>query len=56
MTSIEEHRLRLIEDEDYRAQISEKEAAMAFEIRRSIEGTKVSRREADEIFDDDWEE
>ncbi len=56
MSSIEEHRLRLIEDEDYKGEISEKEAAMAFEIRRSIEGTKVSKREADEIFDDDWEE
>lgn len=56
MTSIEEHRLRLTEDEDYRAQLAEKEAAMAFEIRRSIEGSKASRREAEEVFDDDWEE
>ncbi len=56
MVSIEEHRVKLLEDEDYRTQISEKEAAMAFEIRRSIEGTKVSKLEADEIFDDDWEE
>lgn len=56
MLSIEEHRARLTEDEDYREQLSQREAAMAFEIRRSIEGTKTSRRQAEEEFDDDWDE
>lgn len=56
MLSIEEHRARLAEDEDYREQLGEREAAMAFEIRRSIEGTKTSRRQAEEEFDDDWDE
>ena len=58
MTSIESHRQKLIDDEDYQAQLLENEAAMAFEIRRTIEGTKSAKlqAEADELFDDDWEE
>ena len=56
MSSIEEHRLRLKEDEDYRAELLERESAMAFEIRRSIEGSKSSRRDDDDDFDDDWDE
>jgi len=58
MTSIESHRQKLIDDEDYQAQLLENEAAMAFEIRRTIESTKSAKlqAEADELFDDDWEE
>jgi GTPase len=61
MSSIESHRVQLAEDEDYRAQLLEKEAAMAFEIRRTIESTKPVRAQDDELddddlFDDDWEE
>ena len=56
MLSIEEHRAKLAGDEDYREQLLERESAMAFEIRRSIEGTKASRRQAEEEFDDDWDE
>ena len=43
MTSIEDHRLRLQEDEDYRQQQRDLEQTMAFEIRRSIEAGTSSR-------------
>lgn len=56
MLSIEAHRLSLAEDEDYRESLAEKEAAMAFEIRRSIESSKPAKRKDEELFDDDWEE
>jgi len=56
MLSIEAHRLSLAEDEDYRASLSEKEAAMAFEIRRSIENSKPAKRKEEDLLDDDWEE
>lgn len=56
MLSIEAHRLSLVEDEDYRASLAEKEAAMAFEIRRSIERSKPARRKDEDLIDDDWEE
>ncbi len=60
MRSIESHRLKLMNDENYRAELLEKEAAMAFEIRRSIEGTKISRQQNDdpandEALNDDWD-
>ncbi|MEX0963548.1 MAG: Obg family GTPase CgtA [Pseudohongiellaceae bacterium] len=56
MLSIEAHRQKLLEDEDYRELLAENEAAMAFEIRRSIENTKSYKKQDDELFDDDWEE
>jgi GTP-binding protein len=61
MGSIESHRARLLEDEDYQAQLSEKEAEMAFEIRRTIESSKSAKLQDDELvddefLDDDWEE
>ena len=60
MTSIETHRSMLLEDEEYCALQQENEAAMAFEIRRSIEATKSLKREDDVLFeddmDDDWDE
>tara|TARA_B110000858_G_scaffold193768_1_gene246926 strand:- start:26193 stop:27362 length:1170 start_codon:yes stop_codon:yes gene_type:complete len=61
MSSIESHRQRLLEDEDYQAELLEKEAAMAFEIRRTIESTRYANRQDDELLDDelledDWEE
>jgi hypothetical protein len=61
MCSIESHRARLLEDEDYQAELLEKEAAMAFEIRRTIESSKSAKRVDDELvddefLDDEWEE
>jgi GTP-binding protein len=61
MGSIESHRARLLEDEDYQAELLEKEAAMAFEIRRTIESTKSAKLQDDDLIDDelldsDWEE
>ena len=63
MDSINEHRLRLVEDEDYREAEKEKEAAMAFEIRQSIEASKAARKKKkqqeewqDEEDWDDWDE
>ena len=61
MGSIESHRARLLEDEDYQALLLEKEAAMAFEIRRTIESTKSAKLQDDDLVDDelldgDWEE
>lgn len=55
MQSIESHRLRLVEDEDYLAEQLEKDAAMAFEIRRSIENTKTGKHDADkdDLMDED---
>jgi GTP-binding protein len=61
MSSIESHRARLLEDDDYQAELLEKETAMAFEIRRTIESTKSAKLQGDELvddelLDDDWEE
>ncbi|PCJ25876.1 MAG: GTPase ObgE [SAR86 cluster bacterium] len=54
MESIELHRQRLVEDEEYLAAEREKESGMAFEIRRSIEHSKLARRDSDEeILDDE---
>jgi len=53
MASIEEHRRRLLDDEGYTAQQLEREKAMAFEIRRSIESSRQAlRRQTEEI--EDW--
>jgi GTP-binding protein len=60
MQSIESHRVKMLEDEEYVEQQEVLEAAMAFEIRRSIESTKVSASdeletdEEDDPFDGDW--
>lgn len=56
MQSIEEHRQRLAEDEDYRAEQTELEAAMAFEIRHSIELSKSSGAADNEFDDENWDE
>ena len=61
MGSIESHRARLLESEDYQAQLSEKEAKIAYEIRRTIESSKSAKLQDDELvddefLDDDWEE
>ncbi|MBT4256178.1 MAG: Obg family GTPase CgtA [Gammaproteobacteria bacterium] len=61
MTSVEEHRVQLKEDEEYLAAQQEKENAMAFEIRQTIEASKTSRKdmleeEEDQDWDDDWDE
>ena len=61
MQAIESHRQMLVEDKDYVAGQLEKEAAMAFEIRRSIENSKAARREraednfVDELEDEEWD-
>lgn len=55
MDSIESHRQRLLGDEDYRAELLEKESAMAFEIRQTIESTKSANRQDDEVLEDDWD-
>ncbi len=51
MQSIEAHRVKLLDDEDYREGLLQKEAAMAFEIRRSIESTKTSRQQGDDLIE-----
>lgn len=63
MDSVEEHRQSLLDDEEYKEAQLEKEAAMAFEIRRSIEATKKSRNkhqeddlEDEQDWDEDWDE
>ncbi len=57
MSSIETHRNRLLVDEDYLAAIAELERAMAFEIRQSIEQTRVGDKTGQEDRDPDldWE-
>ncbi|MDA1370530.1 MAG: GTPase ObgE [Proteobacteria bacterium] len=55
MKSIEQHRQKLLDDEEYRTGQLGFEAAMAFEIRRSIENSKPSKRREDPEFDDDWD-
>jgi GTP-binding protein len=62
MQTIETHRAKLLEDEDYTQQLEELENTMAFEIRVSIEATRRKRREQapeDDYFedeDDNWDE
>lgn len=55
MQAIEEHRLLLAENEEYRDSERAREEAMAFEIRRTIEARKPARRKMEEL-DDDWDE
>lgn len=52
MASIEEHRRWLLDDEGYTAQQLEREKAMAFEIRRSIESSRQARRRQTEEIED----
>ena len=52
MASIEEHRQRLQNDEEYTALQVEREEAMAFEIRRSIESSRQARRQQTEEIED----
>jgi len=53
MVSIEEHRRLLLDDEGFTTQQLEREKAMAFEIRRSIESSRQAlRRQTEEI--EDW--
>lgn len=52
MASIEEHRQRLQDEEEYAALQVEREEAMAFEIRRSIENSRPARRQQTEEIED----
>lgn len=56
MESISEHRTRLKEDEAYREAEKEKEAAMAFEIRQSIEANKAARKKKKQEQEEAWED
>lgn len=57
MQSIEQHRQSLATDEDYRQQEKDREQAMAFEIRRSIEASKPAKKQVDDDWDDeDWDD
>lgn len=56
MTSIAEHRQRLAEDAEYRLTEKQREATMAFEIRRSIEASKPVKPKDDEWLDDEWDD
>lgn len=64
MQSIEAHREKLEDDEEYIERQSEMESAMAFEIRRSIENSKARKNageddiadELDDEWDEDWDE
>jgi GTPase len=56
MESIESHRQKVIDDEEYRDEQHQQEKAMAFEIRRTIESSKNSRTSDDEDLDEDWDE
>lgn len=56
MNTVESHRQRLKDDEDYRQQEQEKETAMAFEIRRSSEASRAARKSAMQKEDDFAEE
>jgi GTP-binding protein len=64
MDTIEAHREKLKEDEEYAEHLKELERKMAFEIRATIEASR-GRRKADvagdeeseeELFDEDWED
>ena len=52
MRSVEEHRERLLEDEEYQEAQAEFDREMEYEIRKSIERSKAARRAQDEDFDD----
>jgi len=56
MAAISEHRQRLAEDEDYRQAEKQRETAMAFEIRRSIEASKPVKVKDDDWLDDEWDD
>lgn len=58
MTSIEIHCNRLLVDEDYKAAMAELERAMAFEIRQTIEQSRVRDRSAqdEDEADLDWDD
>ena len=56
MESIESHRQKLLDDEEYRDEQQQQEKAMAFEIRRTIESSKNSRTDDEEDWDEDWDD
>ena len=58
MVTIETHRKKLLEEDDYKEKIEELEQQMAFEIRQSIQASKSARKkDVDEVDDfDDWDE
>jgi len=58
MQSVEDHRDRLVNDEDYAAARAEQDQAMAFEIRQSIEQARARRKAGQEQddFDLDWDD
>lgn len=55
MKAIETHRLLLAEKEEYQQAQEQQEAAMAFEIRRSIESSKSGNADADKVRSEDWD-
>ncbi|MCI5105535.1 MAG: GTPase ObgE [Pseudomonadales bacterium] len=56
MDSIEEHRQLLKENEDYRQAERDREEAMAFEIRRTIEASRPAKKVAEDWDDEDWDD
>jgi GTP-binding protein len=56
MESIESHRQKIIDDEDYRKEQSQQEKAMAFEIRRTIESSKNNRASDDDSWEENWDD
>jgi GTP-binding protein len=56
MDSIEQHRQLLQEDEEYRQAERDREQAMAFEIRRTIEASKPAKRAVEDWDDEDWDD
>lgn len=62
MDTIEIHRQKLLDDEDYVENQKQLERKMAFEIRASIENSRAARRTDalddfdDELFDEDWDD
>jgi GTP-binding protein len=56
MDSIEEHRQLLKENEEYRQAERDREEAMAFEIRRTIEASRPAKKVAEDWDDEDWDD
>ena len=54
MVSIENHRELMVQDEDYQVKQDALEAVMAFEIRRTIENSKLLKSADTEIGEEDW--
>jgi len=55
MVSIENHRELMAENEDYQAEQDAMEAAMAFEIRNTIENSKSPKAVDTQIDEENWD-